>query len=170
MHQRREHEDDASLLERTFHRRRRHLDRDAQRLEYVGASALRGERPVAMLGDSDAGAGSKQCRRRRDVERGDGAAAGSAGIDERIRVRVVQHDHRIPHRPGDRGDFVRCLSLDAEANQQGGDLHGRRVASHDEGERGRQLGRGGRFPGDQSLDDRRNERRRSGGHGERIAG
>ena len=94
-----------------------------------------------MLRDADAGAGREQRRRRRDVERRDGAAPGSAGVDQRVGIWIVEDHHGVSHRLGDGGNFVGGLALHAKADEERRDLHGGRLASHDEVEGSRQLGR-----------------------------
>ena len=74
----------ASRSARCHHRDRR-VDRDAERLEHVGAAALRGERAVAVLRDAHARARDDERRRRRDVEGVDRPAAGAAGVDQLVR-------------------------------------------------------------------------------------
>ena len=103
----------------------RDVDRDAERLEHVGAAALRGEGAVAVLRDPHAGARREQRGRRRDVERVDRAAAGAAGVDEIVRTVGRQVNHRAAERVRRAGDFVRRLALHAQADEQRRDLRRR---------------------------------------------
>ena len=75
-----------------------HFDRHAQRLEHVGAAALRRERAVAVLRDPHAGAGREQCGGGRDVEGRRRPAARAAGVDELLGTVGGQAHHRAAQR------------------------------------------------------------------------
>ena len=108
MHQRREHEDDARFRERARHDLDRRLDRDAERLEHVGAAALRRERAVAVLGDAHARARDEQRRGGRDVEGVDRSAAGAAGVDQIVAARSAGSSTiALSERPDDGGELRR---------------------------------------------------------------
>ena len=86
VHRGREHEHDPRAVEHVAHPLHRNVDRDAERLEDVGAAGARRERAVAVLRDPHAGARGEQRRRGRDVERGHRAAAGAARVHESPRT------------------------------------------------------------------------------------
>ena len=152
MHQRREHEDDARFVERARHHLDRRIDRHAERLEDVGAAALRRERAIAVLRDAHARAGHEQRRGRRDVEGVDRPAAGAAGVDELGAALRRQRDHRAAERAHDRRELGRRLALDAKADEQRRDLRRRRVAAEHDVERRGQFARLGCFARRKAFD------------------
>ena len=83
-----------SLGEDVAHSFGREVDRHTQRLEHIGAAALRGEGPVPVLRDRDAPRGHDQRRRRGDVEGRDGPASRPASVNDRVRVGRRDGNHR----------------------------------------------------------------------------
>ena len=88
----------------------------------------RGHRPVAVLGDRDAGGRRHQRGRRRDVERAAAVAAGPDDVDRA--VRGVDADDPLAHRGRETGQLVDGLAAHPQAHQQGRQLGRRRLAVH----------------------------------------
>ena len=146
MHQRREHEDDARVAQRARHHLDRSVDRDAERLEHVGAAALRGERAVAVLRDAHSRAGATSSAAAVEMLKVlIVAAAGAAGVDEIVAREPRKLDHRVAERADDGGELRRGLAPHAQPDEERRDLRRRRVAPENDVERCRQLTRLGCF-------------------------
>ena len=89
---------------------------------------LRRHRPVAVLGDRDAGGRRDEGGGRRDVERAAAVAARPDDVDRAVRRLDV--DRALAHRRGEPGQLVDGLAAHAETHQQGGQLGRRRLAVH----------------------------------------
>src|SRR5690242_6628011 len=79
-----EEEPDARLIDAAADGLRRQVEADAERFEHVRRAALARDRPVSVLGYSDARRGDDERDRCRDVERLENVAARPAGVHERI--------------------------------------------------------------------------------------
>ena len=88
----------------------------AQRLEDVGRAGARGDRPVAVLGDRNAGRGHDEGRRRRDVERPAPVAAGPDDVDRP--GRGDHPEHPGAHRPGEAGQLGRRLAAHPQGDEE----------------------------------------------------
>ena len=109
---------------------RRLLEREAERLEDVGGSRHRADRPVPVLRDRSPRRRSDDRSRRRDVERPPAVAARPDDVDHVV-ARRPHLQHVSPHRLRAAGDLVRGLALRPQRDQEPADLRGRRFASHD---------------------------------------
>ena len=87
----REQECEAELAEVAGRRLGVVVDPDPERVENVGRTGARGDRPVAVLRDRDARGGHDQRRRRRDVERARAVAARADDIDRSLGRLDPQH-------------------------------------------------------------------------------
>jgi hypothetical protein len=97
----REGEADAGVVEAALERLGRGVELHADLLEHVGAAGLARGRAVPVLDDLDAARGGDEGRGGRDVERPADVAAGAAGIEDDLGVRVAPDGHRLlPHHPG----------------------------------------------------------------------
>ena len=106
--------------------RRAEVGADAQRRVEVGAAALAGERPVAVLGHPGAGRAGHQRRHRRDVEAADAGPAGAAGVQEV--ARDLQRRLLAPQDRNAPGDLRRGIALGVQRHQEAGDLRRVEVA------------------------------------------
>ena len=108
----------------------RQLDVDAEGGERVGGAGLRRQRAVAVLGDRHAGAGDDEGGGGGDVVAAGGVAAGADNVDG---VGRRLHRGHLGAHGGDRaGDLVDGLAAQAQAGEEGADLHRRRLARHDD--------------------------------------
>jgi hypothetical protein len=121
MVERRKQKADADLGDQARRLFRRPVDGNAERLQHVGAAALRGGRPVAVLGDRDAGAGGDQRRRGREVEAAGAVAARTGRVEHGLEGERQRHGARLQR--GRRADqLLDRLALDAQPDQEAGDL------------------------------------------------
>ena len=115
-----EHERDASLLQARLHTRRRLRNLDSKLFEDISRAALRGDRPVAVLGDLDAARGDDEGGAGREVDRVEAVAARAHDVDRRSiglntqHVRTHGRDHAC--------NLLRRLTLGFEQNEEGGCL------------------------------------------------
>jgi hypothetical protein len=89
--------------------------RDAERLQHVGAPALRRVGSVAVLGDPHAGARGDERRDGGNIERAHRPAPGARGIDEFIRALGGQPDHSAPECANDAGQLGSRLAARAQS-------------------------------------------------------
>ncbi len=75
---------DTDLLEAGGEASGRQIDVHPESFHDVGRSALRSDTAIAMFGDTNAGTGDHNRRRRRDIEGSAGIATGSTGIDQSV--------------------------------------------------------------------------------------
>src|SRR5687768_15736354 len=78
----REEEADADFVDTAGDLLWTKIDLDSSDLEQIGAPATAGDRAVAMLGHTPARRGDHEGARRRNIERAQTVAAGTAGIHE----------------------------------------------------------------------------------------
>ena len=134
-----EHEPDPCIGQAPFDAGGIQVDPDAERLEEIGGSTVRGGGPVAVFGDRDAGARDDQGRDRRDVERAAPIPTRAARVDHRLRC--FHGGGELEHRAGETVDLIDGLALRAEGEQERADLRRGRLAGHDLAHRlGRVLG------------------------------
>ena len=129
-----EEEAEAELVDRALDPLRRQLELEAECLEHVRCTGLRGGRSVAVLRHGCPRGGSDERGRRRDVVRVRPIAAGADDVDE-IGARGADAQHVLAHRLGAAGDLLRRLALRPQRDEKAGDLRLRRVAGHDHGHR-----------------------------------
>ena len=130
----REEEAEPELVDRALDPLRRQLEPEADSLEHVRRSGLRGGRAVAVLRDGRTRGRCDEGGRRRDVVRVGAVAAGADDVHE-VGARRADTEDVLAHRLGAAGDLVRRLALGPQRDEEAGDLGLRRLARHDLGHR-----------------------------------
>jgi hypothetical protein len=103
----------------------------AEHLQHLGAARGGGHRAPHVLRHPGAGRRGDEGGAGRDVEGMRGVAAGAAGVDQ---VAVVLHldvRRQLAHHLRRRGDLADGFLLDAQADDEAGDLRRRQLAAHD---------------------------------------
>ena len=131
MPRRREEEREAGAGQRLDDAIGRRLERNAERFEHVGRSALARDRAVSVLGDPDARAGDDERRGGRDVEGLGAVAAGAAGVEHLADRRRHRHGPR-PHRAREPDHLAGPFALERQRHQQTSDMRRLGLAVHDQ--------------------------------------
>jgi len=119
---RREEERDARLSEDRRLMFRRDVDRDAERLDDIGAAAATRDGAIAVLGDRDARPGDDDRGGRREVQGTRAVAAGSARVEHGGQA-MLHRLHRLAERLRPGGDGIGVLSSGAQGDRETRDLH-----------------------------------------------
>src|SRR5690606_9147906 len=109
--------------------------------------------PVAVLGDPHPGTGCDEGGGGRDVEGGQAAAAGAAGVDHVPGAIERQADHGLPERPHPPGHLTGRLALGPERHQEPCGLGVGGPAFHDDAERGLRVVGREVLPGEDLLEE-----------------
>jgi hypothetical protein len=133
----REHEDAAGLPQDRGQTLQRRFDIDTQRREHIGTAGLRGQSPVAMLGNLHAAGREHKGIGGGNIQRGGAIAAGAADVDRVFRN--VDRDHPAAQGADRAGQLGHRFAARPQSHQQAADLHLRRLAVHDEAKGGFRL-------------------------------
>ncbi len=135
MHERGEHEDDASFGEHFTEDCDGRFEWYPERLEDIGTATPRRVGSVAMLGDAHSRARGNEGSDRRDVERRDRAAAGPGSVDQLHRTVGAERHHRATECSRYAGQFGRRLASGPQPEEQPADLRRCGLAGHNGCER-----------------------------------
>ena len=121
---------DADLVHTIRYALGREIDLDTQRRQDIGAAALGGHRPIAVLRDRQPGPRHDKRRRGRNVKRMGAVAAGPACIHY-LGVAHPDLGRASTHGLHGAGNFFHRFALHAQAHEVGRNLRGTRRAVHD---------------------------------------